>query len=135
MKKFIFLLIFLFSAFLCSAQSYKFQTEALAISLYSHVNEDFEEWKEWKPCQVIVTLQLDSATIYIDSEKEQMYRIADYEMVMIEDTKSIIFYCIDPLDGACLIQLVYLSNIDKHHLYIIWKELKIVYQMRIYEQK
>lgn len=126
MKKLLFLFIFLIMSTLCSAQ-FAFKAEGVATKLYSHVKQDFDEWSEWRSTNVIVLIELDSSKIEVFSQPEHKYVIIGMRS---EPGEGLLFECIDPAMARCTLQLIYLKEVDAFHLYIRWKYLQIVYQIR-----
>lgn len=128
MKKLIFLSIFLLFTIIVKAQ-FTFKAEAVATSVYSHVKEEMDDWDEWRKSDVIVFINLDSSNVQIFTELEQKYTIIGAIVGEMDGKKALQFDCIDPIGARCTIELVYLEE-NIFHLYIRWKYLHVVYQIR-----
>jgi len=130
MKKLIFLAIFLLLETFVNAQPIEFKTQAYAIALYNNVDSTYEEWGEWELTEIKIILDLDSGHFKIFSQYEQKYRIMDMSFTIEDGHKCLNFQALDNFDQVAILQMVYLQELEAHHLYIVWRRLRLVYQMK-----
>ena len=128
MKKLL-LFLFLLLTLPCIAQI-EYETDALSISLYDDMEKTYEEWGEWQLTKVYVVLNIKEATFNIYSNTYQEYELLTMELSIQNGYKTISFEAIDQFQQLCIINLMYLDDKEVYHLYIKWKRLRIVYQMR-----
>lgn len=129
MKKLLFSIFLLFSL-ISNAQQVEFKTEAYNISLYNNTDSTYAEWGEWEVTEIKVVLDLDSAIFKIFSQYEQKYKISNMSFFIEEGHKVLEFETLDNFDQAATLRFLYLEDYQSHQLYIIWRQLRMVYQMK-----
>lgn len=72
MKKLVIALILVFSAFISQAQIYNYRTTDFAYK------EQYKSWTEWQKSNIKLTINFNTDTVIIYSEKVQVYRITQY---------------------------------------------------------
>ena len=129
--KSLFLSIFLCFSIICNAQTIRFEAEALNIRVSEDSITEYNLWDGWEACNVIVIVNLPNSTINVYSQYEQEYLILGATNSFVEDDKiSIEFDALDKDNARCSIELIYFMYIEKHHLYIRWRNLEVLYQMK-----
>lgn len=72
MKKLVIALILVFSAFISQAQVYTYRTTDFAYK------EQYRSWTEWQKSNIKLTINFNTDTVIIYSEKVQVYKITQY---------------------------------------------------------
>ncbi len=130
MKKLLLFSIFLLISLISEAQTV-YKTEALNTKYGVDSISEYTAWNGWEACYVLVVLNLHESTLDVHSLYEQHYNILSVENSIIRPgVIGIQFDAIDRDGARCTIELLYYESADKHHLYIRWKNLELLYQMK-----
>lgn len=73
MKKFLVVLVLLFSTMLANAQTLAYQADAFCSREYTY--HGWSAWSSWRPCDILITIDITNDRVTILSERSQYYKI------------------------------------------------------------
>lgn len=113
-----------------SAQKYRFKASSLSI-MDRDKKGQWSEWSEFKPADVVITLDGDKDRIVVHSKDIQLYRItAYYDKIANDKEETLGFECLDNNGEMCVILLVTRKDEGgRMQFYINYRDLKMVYNV------
>ncbi|RXR24304.1 hypothetical protein [Flavobacterium stagni] len=112
------------------AQKYRFKASSLSVMDRGEKGQ-WSEWSEFKPADVVITLDGDKDRIVIHSKDIQLYRItAYYDKIETEKEQTLGFECLDNTGEMCVVLLVtHKDEGGRMQFYINYRDLKMVYNV------
>ena len=132
MKSIQLLLVCLFISFVStsSAQPILFQTSSVSFTDKKE-NGDWNEWSEFAPAKVLITLNAKKDLITINSSEIQSFKIKAYGEITDNDEVNIVpFECVDNKFSKCTIIIITKKKENNRvQFYITYNEVKFVYNI------
>jgi hypothetical protein len=112
------------------AQKYRFKASSLSIMDRGEKGQ-WGQWSDFKPADVVITLDGTKDRIVIHSKDIQLYRItAYYDKIETEKEETLGFECLDNTGEMCVILLVtHKDEGGRMQFYINYRDLKMVYNV------
>lgn len=122
--------LFLFCTQITHAQKYRFKASSLSVMDRGEKGQ-WNNWSEFKPADVVITLDGDKDRIVVHSKDIQLYRItAYYDKIETEKEQTLGFECLDNTGEMCVILLVTRKDEGgRMQFYINYRDLKMVYNV------
>lgn len=113
-----------------SAQPILFQTSSVSFSEKKD-NNTWNEWSEFVPAKVLISLDPKKDLITINSAEVQSFKIKAYgEITDNEEVNIVPFECIDNKFSKCNILIITKKKEDNRvQFYITYNEVKFVYNI------
>jgi hypothetical protein len=130
LKIFFFLIAMNFGAQKSVAQPILFQTSSVSFTDKKD-KENWNEWSEFVPAKVLITLDPKKDLITINSSDIQSFRIKAYGEITDTDEVNIVpFECVDNKFSKCTILIITKKKENKRiQFYITYNEVKFVYNI------
>lgn len=130
--KYVLFILLLFLGISSYSQSSIFKAQAISIRFFNDSSKQFEDWEEWKPSIVIITIAPDKIHIYSTYDQEyipitEIYTIMRKNIYEFKDT--IEFDALDINGTKCSIELIHL-HLEENYIYIRWPNLQLVYKFK-----
>lgn len=132
MKKLLITLLFITISVITYSQSLVFEAQYGAVREYNEAFHKFEPWPDWKACKIKVIFNPDNKTIEVFAEYQQKYEITSTPEKSIYPDKTI--YLMNAYDEEgipCILELEHFEKQEITLLYIRWRNLEVVYQMKL----
>lgn len=132
MKKILSLVLFIFLSQLTLGQVVKFKSTGLAITAKDDITQEWTDWSEMKPTEVLIVLDVDNDRFKIYSKVEQTYDVIGSEEPITDSDGDLTlkFICINEDGLKCTVRLVTLySQNNQEQLYIDFGDTKFVYDI------
>jgi hypothetical protein len=112
------------------AQPILFQTQSVSFTDKKD-NGNWNEWSDFVPAKVLITLDAKKDLITINSSEIQSFRIKAYgEITDNEEVNIVPFECVDNKFSKCTILIITKKKEDDRiQFYITYNEVKFVYNI------
>lgn len=112
------------------AQPILFQTQSVSFTDKKD-NGDWNEWSDFVPAKVLITLDAKKDLITVNSSEIQSFRIKAYGEITDNDEVNIVpFECVDNKFSKCTILIITKKKEDDRiQFYITYNEVKFVYNI------
>ena len=132
MKPIQLLIVCLFLSFgsIASAQPILFQTSSVSFTDKKD-NGDWNEWSDFVPAKVLITVSAKKDLITINSSEIQSFKIKAYGEITDTDEVNIVpFECVDNKFSKCTILIITKKKENNRvQFYITYNEVKFVYNI------
>lgn len=124
MKKLLLLLLMFISIPLVAQNSMRLQAEYFCFR--QHTEWGWDDWSEWQPCDIAISMDLQRDLVVIYSKTRQSYKIVEDLGYSYEDGGKIYkTICLDEDGQRCRFDMVNIKN--QVHIYIRYSDAEIGY--------
>ena len=123
-------LLLLFIGLTASAQSYRFETSGVSMSIKNSKGK-WSPYSDFKEAKIVVTLDTNKDRIVVYSEVIQLYTILGYDDPKTNEEGSIdTFQCVNVDGDKCVLAIRSQKGTDVKQLYIYEDSRVLVYNMK-----
>lgn len=124
------LVFVLFIGLNASAQSYRFETSGVSMSI-KNAKGKWSPYSDFKDAKIVVTLDTNKDRIVVYSEVVQLYTILGYDDPKTNEEGSIdTFQCANVDGDKCVVAIRSLKGTDVKQLYIYEDSRVLIYNMK-----
>jgi hypothetical protein len=129
-KTLIFILLF-FNLSIVNAQVGRFRCENLATRILNN-NDKWDEWSDWKPCNYLITINVESQRITIYSNSLFTYDMIENKGKTYDKEGNPIytFMCLDEDLKKCELTLYYNPEVG-NYLIVSYSNFELMYKVKI----
>ena len=124
------LVLLLFIGISASAQTYRFETTGLSMSIKNSKGK-WSPYSDFKDVKIVVTLDTNKDRIVVYSEVIQLYTILGYDDPKTNDEGSVdTFQCVNNDGEKCVLTIRTIKGTDVKQLYIYEDSRVLIYNMK-----
>ncbi|ESU22702.1 hypothetical protein FEDK69T_19620 [Flavobacterium enshiense DK69] len=124
------LVFLLFIGLSASAQTYRFETSGVSMSVKNSKGK-WSEYSDFKEAKIVVTLDTNKDRIVVYSEVVQLYTILGYDDPKTNEEGSVdTFQCVNVDGEKCVLVIRTIKGSDVKQLYIYEDSRVLIYNMK-----
>lgn len=124
------LVFLLFIGLSASAQSYRFETSGVSMSVKNSKGQ-WSKYSDFKDAKIVVTLDTSKDRIVVYSEVVQLYTILGYDDPKTNEEGSVdTFQCVNVDGEKCVLAIRSIKGSDVKQLYIYEDSRVLIYNMK-----
>ncbi|UOK42323.1 MULTISPECIES: hypothetical protein [Flavobacterium] len=124
------LVFLLFIGLSASAQSYRFETSGVSMSVKNSKGQ-WSKYSDFKEAKIVVTLDTSKDRIVVYSEVVQLYTILGYDDPKTNEEGSVdTFQCVNVDGEKCVLAIRSIKGSDVKQLYIYEDSRVLIYNMK-----